>query len=229
MRILIVEDNPDILANLYGFLEPKGYVLDSARNGYAGLALASENTYDAIVLDITLLGLNGLELCQKLRTELRSSTPVLMLTARDTLPDKVAGFESGADDYLVKPFSLVELDMRLKALVRRADGRHGISRELRFGELVFDPELQAASRQGCRVNLTKTGYVLLRVLMGAAPRIVSREDLEQAVWGDNRPESDALRTHIHALRQAVDKPFSCPMVITVAGVGYRLGLQDEQI
>ncbi len=208
MRILIVEDNPDILANLYGFLEPKGYAVDSARNGYGGLALASENNYDVIVLDVMLPGLSGLELCQKLRTELSSATPVLMLTARDSLQDKVLGFDSGADDYLVKPFSLVELDVRLKALARRAGGQHAFSRVLRFGPLVFDPDQQQASRDGAKIVLTKTGYVLLRSLMAAAPRIVSREALEQAVWGEDRPESDALRTHIHALRQAVDKPFA---------------------
>jgi DNA-binding response OmpR family regulator len=225
MRILIVEDNPDILANLYGFLEPKGYTVDSARNGYGGLALASENIYDVIILDVMLPGLNGLELCRKLRSDLRTPTPVLMLTARDSLPDKVAGFDSGADDYLVKPYSLVELDVRLKALVRRAGGLVS-RRELRFGGLVFDPDLQEASRDGTKIVLTKTGYVLLRCLMAAAPRIVPREDLEQAVWGDDRPESDSLRTHIHALRQAIDKPFAFAMVRTVPGVGYRLALPD---
>jgi len=226
MRILIVEDNPDILANLYGFLEPKGYVLDSARNGYGALALVSEHRYDAIVLDVMLPGLNGLEFCQKLRAELGIPTPVLMLTARDSLADKAAGFESGADDYLVKPFSLVELDMRLKALVRRAEGRHVASRALRCGPLNFDPDTQTATRGGTTVTLTRTGYVLLRCLMQAAPRIVPREVLEQAVWGDDRPDSDALRTHIHALRQAIDKPFEGAMVRTVAGVGYRLVAPD---
>ena len=228
MRILIVEDNPDILANLYGFLEPKGYTVDSARNGYGGLALASENSYDVIILDVMLPGLNGLELCQKLRADLQSATPVLMLTARDSLQDKVSGFDSGADDYLVKPFSLVELDVRLKALARRAGGQHAVSRALRFGELVFDPDQQEATRGGVKVTLTKTGYILLRSLMAAAPRIVPRETLEQAVWGEDRPESDALRTHIHALRQAVDKPFAFPMIYTIAGVGYKLALPDAR-
>lgn len=226
MRILIVEDHPDILANLYGFLTPKGHLLDSARNGYAALALASENEYDVIVLDIGLPGLDGLALCRKLRGELSVSTPVLMLTARDSLDDKVAGFDSGADDYLVKPFSLVELEVRLKALVRRAEGRHAGSSKLRVGALVFDLDTQQASRDGQPVHLTRTGYVLLRALMGAAPRIVSREALEQAVWGDDRPDSDALRTHIHALRQALDKPFAYPMLLTVPGAGYRLVLPD---
>ena len=226
MRILIIEDHPDILANLYGYLEPKGHLVDSARNGYAGLALASENQYDVIVLDVMLPGLNGLELCEKLRAELKNATPVLMLTARDSLTDKVAGFDSGADDYLVKPFSLVELEVRLKALVRRANGTPGAAPQLQFGELVFDPGTQQASRAGVPVTLTKTGFTLLRCLMSAAPRIVSRETLEHAIWGDDRPDSDALRTHIHALRQALDKPFPHPMLHTVSGVGYRLALPD---
>jgi DNA-binding response OmpR family regulator len=229
MRILIVEDHPDILANLYGFLEPKGHQLDSARNGYGGLALASEHDYDVIVLDIMLPGLNGLELCQKLRTELGKTTPVMMLTARDSLPDKVAGFDSGADDYLVKPFSLVELEVRLKALVRRSSAAHAVKATMRFGELSFDPDMQEATRAGVPVQLTRTGYTLLRCLLAGAPRIVTRETLEQAVWGDDRPDSDALRTHIHALRQAIDKPFAAPMLQTVAGVGYKLVQPDPQI
>jgi len=228
MRILIVEDHPDILANLYGFLEPKGHQLDSARNGYGGLALASEHDYDVIVLDVMLPGLNGLELCQKLRTELGKSTPVLMLTARDSLTDKVAGFDSGADDYLVKPFSLVELEVRLKALVRRSSSAHALHATMRFGELSYDPETQEATRAGVPVTLTRTGYTLLRCLLAAAPRIVTRETLEQAVWGDDRPDSDALRTHIHALRQAIDKPFAAPMLQTVAGVGYKLVMPDAR-
>lgn len=227
MRILIIEDNPDILANLYGFLEPKGYVLDSARNGYNGLALISENVYDAIVLDIMLPGLSGLELCQKMRAEFRLDTPVLMLTARDSLDDKAAGFDSGADDYLVKPFSLAELDMRLRALARRAAGRHVPERTLRYGELVFNPDLQSATRAGRPIVLTRTGYTILRVLMEAAPRIVPRAALEQAVWGEDRPDSDSLRTHIHALRQALDKPFAHPMLLTVTGTGFRLAMPDE--
>jgi DNA-binding response OmpR family regulator len=226
MRILIVEDHPDILANLYGFLEPKGHQLDSARNGYGGLALASEHDYDVIVLDVMLPGLNGLELCQKLRTELGKTTPVLMLTARDSLPDKVAGFDSGADDYLVKPFSLVELEVRLKALQRRAAATHAVHATMRFGDLSYAPATQEAARGGVPVMLTKTGFTLLRCLLAAAPRIVTREALEHAVWGDDRPGSDALRTHIHALRQAIDKPFAIPMLHTVAGVGYKLVLPE---
>ena len=228
MRILIIEDHPDILANLYGFFEPKGYVLDSASNAYSGLGLATQHEYDVIVLDVMLPGLSGLEFCQRLRNELHQATPVLMLTARDSLEDKVAGFDSGADDYLVKPFSLIELEARLKALVRRAGGRTAAGPTLRFGDLAFDPDTLEVTRAGQRITLTKTGYTLLRSLMQAAPRIVSREALEHAVWGDDRPDSDALRTHIHALRQAIDRPFGVPLLHTIAGIGYRLALPDAQ-
>jgi DNA-binding response OmpR family regulator len=228
MRILIIEDHPDITANLYGFLQPKGHVLDSASNGYTGLGLATQNEYDVIVLDVMLPGLNGLELCQKLRNELNNATPVLMLTARDTLPDKVAGFDSGADDYLVKPFSLVELETRLKALVRRAAG-HASGSVLRVGELTFNPHTYEAFRAGQLVSLTKTGYKILRCLMKESPRIVSRDTLEHEVWGEDRPDSDALRTHIHAVRQALDKPFATPMLITVPGIGFRLATADAPV
>ncbi|RJG08465.1 response regulator transcription factor [Massilia cavernae] len=222
MRILIVEDNPDILANLYGFLEPYGHTLDSATNGYGGLALASQNAYDVIVLDVTLPGLSGTELCQRLRTELNIQTPVLMLTARDTLQDKVAGFSSGADDYLVKPFSLVELELRLAALARRSRGNVGNAAVLNFGDLSFDTATYRASRGGRPLSLTRTGFILLKCLMQAAPRVVPRAELEAEIWGENPPASDALRTHIHALRLTLDKPEPFPMLRTVPGIGFQL-------
>lgn len=227
MRILIVEDNPDIVANLYGYFEPKGYVLDSAGNGYAGMALAAQHTYDVIVLDISLPGLDGIEICHRLRTELKNPTPVLMLTARDTLLDKEAGFSSGADDYLVKPYALAELDMRLKALARRARGDLRDLAQLRVGDLVFNTDTFEATRAGIPLVLTKTGYTILKCLMRGAPHIVTRETIENAIWRDDRPDSDALRTHLHALRQAIDKPFPLPMLRTVPGVGYKLVASDE--
>lgn len=227
MRILIIEDNPDIVANLYGFLEPKGYVLDSAASGYAGLALAAEHVYDVIVLDVMLPGLSGIEVCRKLRAELNDATPVLMLTARDTVQDKEAGFNAGADDYLVKPFSLVELDLRLNALRRRARGEHRASNILKVGALTFNTDTYQVARDGVPLALTKTGFVMLKCLMRESPRLVTREQLEHEVWGDNRPESDALRTHLHALRQVLDKPFAFPMLRTVPGLGYQLTAANE--
>ena len=120
MRVLLVEDHGDIVANVCEYLEPLGYKLDCARNGDAGLALAADRKYDAIVLDLTLPGMDGLDVCRRLRRDLHDATPILMLTARRTVEDRIAGFESGADDYIIKPFSLGELDVRLKALFRRS-------------------------------------------------------------------------------------------------------------
>jgi len=222
MRVLVVEDNSDIAANLNAYLEPRGYTLDFAANGYGGLALVAQNDYDAVVLDIGLPGIDGLALCQRIRSELRKSTPVLMLTARDTEQDKVAGFESGTDDYLVKPFSLVELDLRLKALIRRSHGEIQKSPVLRVGDLIFNTATYEVERSGLPLALTRTGFKLLACLMQESPKVVAREILERAVWGDDRPDSDALRTHIHALRQALDKPYSKAMLLTVQGIGYRL-------
>lgn len=221
MHLLIIEDNEDILANLYGYLEPQGYVLDSARNGVAGLERAVTGHYDAIVLDLALPKLDGIELCKRLRREARVATPVLMLTARDTLDDKLLGFDSGADDYLVKPFSLVELEARLKALVRRSRGEH-IDGCLRLGDLQVDVAARTAVRAGIPLELTPTGYTLLCALLKASPGVLPKEYLEREIWGDSPPDSDALRTHIHALRHAIDKPFPTPMLITVHGIGYRL-------
>jgi len=229
MRILIIEDNADIVANLYAFLEPRGHVLDSAANGYAGFALAAQHEYDAIVLDLKLPGMDGLTLCRKLREELQNTTPVLIVTARDTLEDKVAGFDSGADDYMVKPFSLVEVDIRLRALVRRARGKSRISTQLSIGDLVFDTATYQVKRNGVPVNLTKTGFKILTCLMKEAPKVVTREALELEVWGDHPPDSDALRTHIHALRQALDKSHSFAMLRTVQGIGYRLVAPDDAV
>ncbi len=228
MRILIIEDNADIVANLFGFLEPRGHTLDSATNGFAGLSFAAEGSYDAIVLDVMLPGMNGVELCRRLRNEMNITTPVLMLTARDTLEDKGLGFGSGADDYLVKPFSLVELEMRLQALVRRSMGYSDAS-SLIVGDLHFDTKSFHVTRAGRPLSLTKTGFIILGCLMRASPAVVSRDELEHAIWGDNRPQSDALRTHVHALRQTLDKPESAAMLQTVSGIGFKLVTVNETL
>ncbi len=221
MRVLIVEDNLDIVANLYAYLEPLGYRLDHARHGEAGLCAAHRGGYDAIVLDLMLPRLDGIELCRRLRVEARDKTPVLMLTACDTVHDKIEGFGAGADDYLVKPFSMAELDVRLRALVRRARNAV-VPAPMRVGDLAFDESTMAVTRAGRRLELTPTGYRLLARLMRDAPRLVSRQALEDAVWGDEPPDSDALRSHLHVLRLAVDRPFGEPMLLTVPGFGYRL-------
>lgn len=221
MHILIIEDNPDIIANLFGFLEPLGYTLDVARSGNAGFSRAVKDTYDAIVLDLSLPGMDGLEVCRKLRKEHRLATPILMLTARDTVQNKLTGFDAGADDYLVKPYSLLELDARLKALVRRSRQEH-VEYVLKFGDAELDTSTGRVVRAGRELLLTPTGLKIMSVLMREAPKLVRREVLEREIWGDEPPPSDALRTHIHALRQALDKSFNWPMLKTVPGTGYQL-------
>lgn len=220
-KILVIEDNPDIVANIYAFFEPKGFVLDNAHNGYSGLTLASNHHYDVILLDVMLPGMDGTQLCKKLREELHDKTPVLMLTARDTILDKVAGFDSGADDYLVKPFSLVELECRIKALIRRHEDDH-FAHSIAVGALSLNNSEHTIMREGQSIKLTPTGFKILHLLMSASPRVVSKNEIEEKVWGQDIPSSDALRTHMHSVRAQVDKPFDNAMIVTVSGVGYQI-------
>lgn len=223
--ILVVEDNPDIVKNLYAYLEPLGYIVDSARDGLTGLHLMSANDYDAIILDLMLPGVDGLQLCKRLRADGRRDTPVIMLTARDTVEDKVLGLESGADDYLVKPFSLQELEARIKALIRRASGAH-VDPRIRLGSLELDTGGYEARREGKLLDLTPTGLKILTRMMLSYPRLVTQKELEHEIWSDEPPDSGALRAHIHVLRSALDKPFGYPMLKTVRGIGFKLVLDD---
>ena len=224
MRILIIEDNPDIAANLGDYLEDQGHTVDFAGDGITGLHLAVVGDFDAIVLDLALPGMDGLEVCRKLRAEADKDTPVLMLTARDRLEDKLAGFETGADDYLVKPFELQEVAARLKVLTAR--GRRRSSRQLKVGDLSFNQDTLSVKRAGQEIYLNPIGLKLLQCLMKASPNVVSRGELEMEVWGEEMPDSDSLRVHIHSLRSAIDKPFDSQMIQTRHGIGYRLVESD---
>ncbi|TDB26522.1 DNA-binding response regulator [Stenotrophomonas sp. ATCM1_4] len=221
IRLLIIEDNPELVANLYAFFEPLGYLLDDARDGASGLRMATQNDYDAILLDLMLPRLDGMALCRRLREEFQDPVPVLMLTARDPVDDRVQGFEAGADDYLVKPFSLKELDARIKALVRRAQGKH-VQGELVWGDLQVDSRVPRAVREGHVVTLTPSTHKLLLRLVRAAPDVVRKQEMEYLLWGEEPPEGGALRMHIHELRQCIDRGFSSALVETVHGVGWRL-------
>lgn len=220
MRILVVEDNVDILTNVLDYLQLNGYSVDCAQDGLSGLHLAATHHYDLIILDIMLPGINGYQFCQRLREDARRDTPILMLTARDALEDRLQGLRTGADDYLVKPFSLAELVARIEAITRRCRGA-GVG-ELRVADLVFNSETHQASRAGKLLKLNPMGAKLLVLLMRKSPAVVKREILEMEMWGEDTPDRDSLRTHIHTLRQVVDKPFAQPLIHTVHGVGYRL-------
>lgn len=221
MRLLIIEDNRDLAANLVDFLEARGHAVDAAADGVTGLHLAVVNDYDAIVLDLLLPGMDGIHVCRELRARARRNTPVIMLTARGELQDKLAGFRTGADDYLVKPVALLELEARLLAVARRGRGNdtHNL---LRVGDLELDEDTWEVRRAGRSLELTRLEVTVLAVLMREAPRVVSRARLEHEIWGDDPPASDSLRSHIHRLRTVIDRPFDHALLHTVHGVGYRL-------
>jgi len=219
MRLLVIEDNRDILANLLDYLQLKGFTVDCAQDGLSGLHLAASQHYDLIVLDIMLPGIDGYQLCQRLRIDARNEVPILMLTARDTLDDRLQGLNAGADDYLVKPFALAELVARIHAILRRSQRR---GRLLQVGDLTYDLDTLDVTRSGQALKLNPLGLKLLAILMQKSPAVVRREVLEESLWGDDCPDSDSLRSHIHQLRRVLDKPFAKPLLHTVHGIGYRL-------
>ena len=224
MRILVVEDNRDIAANLGDYLEDRGHTVDYAADGVTGLHLAVVNDFDAIVLDLNLPGMDGLEVCRKLRQEGRKQTPVLMLTARDSLDNKLEGFDSGADDYLVKPFALQEVEARLAVLARR--GKAAQPRVLNVADLEYNLDTLEVRRGGKLLQLNPTALKILQSLMESSPSVVTRQELETRVWGEELPDSDSLRVHIHGLRAVVDKPFDSPYIQTRHGIGYRIAAPD---
>lgn len=221
MRLLIIEDNRSLVANIFEYFEVRGHALDAAPDGITGLHLATTQRYDAIVLDWMLPRMDGAEMLRRLRTESASDVPVIMLTARDELPDKIAGFRAGADDYLTKPFALPELEVRLEALISRASGA-GRKRVLEVGDLRFDLASLEATRGGRPLHLYPACRKLLQVLMQASGAVVERERLEAALWGDEPPDADLLRSHMYELRRSVDGGFDYKMIQTVPRVGYRL-------
>ncbi len=228
MRILVVEDNRNLVANLFEYFEARGHTLDAAPDGPTGLHLAIAHPYDAVVLDWMLPRMDGPEVLRRLRHDAGSDVPVLMLTARDELPDKIAGFRAGADDYLTKPFALPELEVRLEALVSRANGGRR-NRVLQVGDLRYDPLTLEATRAGRSLHLYPACRRLLEVLMQASPAAVTRERLEHALWGDDPPDGDMLRSHIYELRQSVDAAHPAKLIHTLPRVGYRLAETTEAL
>ena len=221
MNVLLIEDHKDIAANIAEYFEARGNQVAHALDGEAGLGMAQRDDYDAIVLDLMLPGIDGLSVCRQLRATSSDRVPILMLTAKDLVADKVEGFEAGADDYLVKPFSLAELDVRLKALIRRSRPAE-VRRTLNVGDLKFDLDTLEAERAGVAIKLNPTTRRILVVLMQNANRVVTRAELEKELWGEQPPEGDFLRAHMHALRAAIDKNFPDKLLHTVHGIGYRI-------
>ena len=219
--VLLVEDNRNLSEMVGEYLESKGFGVDFASDGVDGLRLATDNSYDVIVLDLMLPRLDGVEVCRRLRNEVKKATPVLMLTARDTLADKVGGLDAGADDYLVKPFAIQELEARVRALIRR-DRRQVSAEVLCVADLVLDTSSLRASRGGTELQLSPIGLRLLTILMRESPRVVTRRDIEREIWGDGLPDSDTLRSHLYNLRKTIDRPFDKQLLHTVQTAGYRL-------
>jgi len=219
--VLIVEDNRMLAETVGGFLESRGFEVDFAADGQEGFRLSQKNHYDAIILDGNLPRLDGLEVCRRLRSEARNSTPIIMLTARDTLDDKLAGLDSGADDYLTKPFAPQELEARLKAVMRRNRKEQG-HEVLTVGDLLFDPASHRVSRAGQELVVSPIGNKLLQILMRESPRVVSRREIEGEIWGSDLPDSDTLRSHLYNLRKVIDKGFDVPLLHTVQSAGYRM-------
>lgn len=220
LDILVIEDNDALAQNIADYLGPLGHRLDFAKDGRAGLRMALELPFDVIILDLALPRLDGVSLCRQLRAQAVRHVPVLMLTARDTLEDKVRGFDAGADDYLTKPFALAELAVRCRALSQRH--RLGADHLLRIGPLDIDRKAGTVRRDGQELRLTAVTYRILLLIAEAHPRTLPRFELSRGIWGEEPPDSDSLRSHIHLLRQALDKPFDHPMLETVHGIGFRL-------
>jgi DNA-binding response OmpR family regulator len=224
--ILLVEDNRSLSEMVGEYLESRGFGVDYAGDGVDGLRLATDNSYDVVVLDLMLPRMDGIEVCKRLRSESKKSTPVLMLTARDTLADKVTGLDAGADDYLVKPFAIQELEARVRALIRRE--RRQVSAEvLKIADLVLDTASLRVTRAGSELQLSPIGLRLLTILMRESPRVVTRRDIEREIWGDSLPDSDTLRSHLYNLRKAIDRPFEKQLLHTVQTAGYRVADLDH--
>ncbi|WP_411884656.1 response regulator transcription factor [Polaromonas sp. YR568] len=229
LSILIVEDNAPLAANIYDYLEACGHKPDAAPDGKSGLGMVQANHYDAIVLDWMMPRMDGLAMLTQLRDELKSRIPVIMLTAKDQLGSKLQGFEAGADDYLVKPVALPELEMRLRVLVTRSHAAQAPGQVLEVGDLRFNLQSLVVTRGDRELSLSPIRRQILEVLMRRSPHLVSREYLESHIWGERSPDNDILRSHMHLLRKEVDGGEGARKILhTVFGQGYSIRVQDGE-
>lgn len=224
LSVLLIEDDMDLAGTVIDFLELEDIRCDHAANGMNGLTLMERGEYDVLLLDLNLPRMDGLAVCENLR-EKGDDTPILMLTARDSLDDKVKGFGAGSDDYLVKPFEMQELVVRIQALSRR---RSGQVKRLECGDLSLDLSEKLVVRAGQTLKVSPTGLKILEVLLRKTPAVVSRSEMETQVWGDEPPDSNSLKVHIFNLRKAIDSPFEHAMVHTVSGHGFVLKSTDAE-
>lgn len=226
LKILIVEDNVAISANIATFFEQKELTLDFAYDGVQACQLALANFYDVVVLDIAMPKMDGLQVCQALRDKSERHIPIIMLTARDTLDDKLTGFNCGADDYLTKPFALEELYVRCLALAQRHALNQPKVLSLGDGEqkLALDLTSKHVTRNEQEIHLQPIPFAILQILMESHPRAITRSELCERIWGDEQTSSDALRSHLYQLRKAIDKPFSHAIIKTMHGIGFSLSL-----
>lgn len=219
MKVLVVEDERLIAQALQHGLEAEGYVVDVAERGDDGLWKATEFGYDAVILDVMLPGVNGYSVCRQLRSR-NITTPIMMLTAKDGEFDQAEGLDLGADDYLTKPFSMVVLLARLRALIRR--GPTDRPPVLQVGDLTLDPSVRQVRRGDQPIELTPREYALLRYLMHRAGEPVSKQDLIDHVWGDTEMDASVVQVYIGYLRRKIDEPFDRSSIETLRGHGYRL-------
>jgi two-component system response regulator MprA len=220
VKVLVVDDEPAVRDALRRALTLEGYDVDLAEDGIEGVTAAATRGPDAIVLDVLMPGLDGLEVCRRIR-ESGDRTPILMLTARDQVQDRVAGLDAGADDYLVKPFALEELNARLRALVRRSTGGDGSV--LSFGDVTLDTRTRDVRRDGRAIDLTRTEFSLLELFLLNPRQVLSRAQIFDRVWGyDFGPSSNALEVYIGYLRRKLEAGGEPRVIQTVRGVGYAL-------
>ena len=220
MKILIVDDSHNVAETIADYLEFEGMSIDCAYHGEAAIKLVAKHHYDVIIMDIMMPKLDGISAVRKLRQERFCNTPILFLTAKDSLDDKVAAFEAGGDDYLLKPFAMQELSLRVKALASRG-ARQDVGL-LSFADITMNTQTDEVFRAGASVKLSRIQRKILKELLRQAPEIVTRHGLIDAVWGDDEPSSDALRSHIYGLRTALDKGFDQSNLETIHGQGYRI-------
>lgn len=224
-RLLIVEDDRDLASNLIDFLELQGYVTHHAADGQTALSLLAANDYDLIIIDLMLPGVDGMSVCIHIRNQLKSRVPIVILTAKSEIDTKISAFDIGADDYVIKPVSLREINARVRALIRRAKQADD-SAVLAVGGLTLDTGTMRIERDGVSIALPPVPTKILALLMRNSPNVVHNLAIHRELWGEERGDTHAIVVHLHTLRNTIDKPFDRQLIHTVRGFGYRVA--DEQ-